>query len=1563
MRRGHSGIGGWRNEIPRHFRPRIGGNPHFRPPRSYGLLDGPRFPPPFNNNSRTVRFTTRSENSDRTPSDHSDRYRYRGNTYQRPHQQGERPSIPPLLQWTRPKGDCNRNTSKEPSNYYDQPADNFHVNSMGDVDHRHIPQTREVFNRPSHLISPWQSDHPLHTPVGKGRHTYGQDRGHANNPSAASIEYTGHRPPSSDHYGCNPTSVIDSSDTFSRSVDDTVDIVRKKLQNRNDPQLATDNFEDCQDKTPSDGQNLETRDNFQNYENEQPIRKRYQRQRVTDKSNCAKIKNKIVHQLFKMDKEKIHKLMDNPNSSTKFEYAINSLITESQNSFNRHLRSAAEKSLCGSSTEFIGNGNNTIYEDTFLKQMQCMLDPQDTVFLEDIKPFVMAEIIKVLQLNEYEQNYNVGEDSFATDSHDEHQNYYPYPNNSFRHDDVSTEDNYSMEHNISEADYQRSKSVEPTIHNYGGEDKMSHYSDPKPLFERRQRTKSFSYMQDSKVFETPFYGREMEEKSNKDINRSDTPRDLFDSNAEHFSEDEDPFAELDKQYHVAVDHDFIKRDDVSSPKQEPDQYNNDYMNTFKSEPLSPERNLKNTNKDMETQLHDMTKSPSKLSLPISMSVKEETKDTLLPCKQEPLSSAKPLQEKNENNISHDNENTSNKSESESKEIIKEIDKTDLSSNLKSTSSNSRKRSIDQRPSHRKEKRKKSESCASEQSKQILNKNIIINVNDCASKTIDKCETSKSIFNLFFSKEDNKTVSSNDKNCTEKHAKRKETPKKSEKDRTKRKDSTSSVHLTSPSENNNTNIMIGDTPIKSETKIILKPIDMFNELPKKSNVHQAHRNTAVPPTPSSTPKIEVIKNTKLKGPLCKQLLKRHVAVQVIRKVHAKHTQTPPSKCGTQSCQAKKKCVTRSVQTDVDVPDRTGNKSCDAFERMKEIDLEIQVLIQEKFKLYSSIENNQTGTSSNIGQTLGMTVLNVSPYDGEAENEAPDNIISEDAIVNDFANIPVEELEQIAMETVQEHEGETSKKFKRSRRSKVQEKSHSQSPVTVQKRKKTKAKSPNISLIEQIITDDRPLEDIISLDDLEMPQVKTKSKKKKTTTSKKKGTSKSKVVKPSNTIDYMLKECCVIVERLDITPYIKPIKSKTPGPVVGSIVIEDDITDINQKGIVLDTNTDTNLNMVYEQDVNIVEESIDNGIQFDMLDVSEDIVVGDSCEVKSLEDKEAVIEVTAPICEEIILDNSQSSVEDATTPPVGRAGECKMYDYSADENLRRDSVVVNGNADAVLALECVENNFLAACLDGNVYYFNNDGHLLTTLRGSNLAVTCLTIVKEKYGTTVYTGSLDSRIRYYDLETGLEKGPECNVLSPIQTMDRAWDTVFVGTRTGFVLQFECKNNMLIPVSSVKFSDQSILALRAMKEGPRKVLLVAARSENVTIKDAQTGLLLRTLVGPKMTVYSLLYEDGKVYCGTSSHQIHVFDYASGSHFGTHSGGKGAVCLRATGGLLFAGCYDGCVYVYREGESQPFAQIRGPSLMLLSLAVVGSKIIAGYKDRSLYIWKIPLSILQEMIL
>ncbi|KAI8425315.1 hypothetical protein MSG28_007087 [Choristoneura fumiferana] len=1582
MRRGHPGMGGWRNESPRHFRPRGGGVPHYRPPQSYQMdlpskyggprMAGPRLhrgAPHFNIHSgpRHDRYSYRPHINPHRLADRDDR----DHNYPPPHlRQKDSDHVSPyknILTY------CESRTS----------SDHSRVNNMGDVDHRQNFNMAETFSQPP----PWAN------PI-ENRRTSFDNRPHNratqyhNNMDGNQIpSFTAHRPPSSDHYGSNIPTAIDNSNSFSRSVDDTVDIVRKRLLNRSESQSNADN--PPAEQNPDDRPDVEpTTTTYQNEPQTPPAKKRIQRRRQNVQSNCDKIKNKIVHEIFKMDKDKMHKLMDNPNSSTKFEYAISSLITESQNSYDRHMRSLAEKSLCSSSAEFIQDDNNTIYEDTFLKQMQCILEPQDTVLLEDIKPLVMAELNKVLQLDEFDQRFDMVEEDPNYYQAEEPTNNANY-SNEYHYEDfskISPMSHYPEDDNAYYPEQPASQSSFTSMEAPASPETFHH--DPEPqLYERRVK-KTFDFDQMSQLKRESTESREQARQSadrerhklSEERRRCDTPAPIFDSNVEQLSDEEDPFADLDKQYHVAVDPNFIEAEldkqlmsATENNLSETDSINKmQLLDSVKDKPpivkkevlLSPEIAPKDIKKEIDSQILSIAKSPLKLSSSLNrvkrnhriahtpnISVKNELNH---------VSNANENNDTSTENLNHEINSDNDQDKNEIKDAQKESKKMENSDTAKSTiSSNARKRSIDQKPSHRKEKRKKSETLPVEANKQILNKNIIINVNDCSSKSIEKkCDAAKSIFNLYFPKDecekelpkDVKNVELSDKGYSDKYVKRKETPKKKEQD-PKRSRSLSTSHSNiSPKENINS---CSETQPKAELKIKLKSIDMFLENPKKiSSSHQAHRNSAQP-TISTTKKAEEKKPVIISK--CK--IKRHVATQIILpKTHVKDTQTAFPKI-SKFCQTEiKKIVVKATQTSPVTFEKSGIKSTDTFERMKEIDLEIQVLLQEKFKLYNSLEAKQS--SSNPMQNLGMTVLEVTPITenkDEVENEV---VLSEDAIVDEFTSIPVEELEQIALESVAEEPepSEPPTVQKRSKRQKLANRTRvkSQSPTVVRSNRKTN--TPNISLIEQIITDDRPLEDIISLDDLEVPEVKPATSKKKTKSrsqkaSKKKTAKKSKTVKPVNpaAIALGIRECFVALKREDLSRYTSTIPvTEQPKKDPGELSVIEETTTKSEVPDMTDVAEET---VVTEPDM-----------PFDMLDVSEDIVIGDECEIKS-EEKDAAERVDLPINEDVILDNSQSS-EDVAPAEVGHSDkECKLFDYSADETLKRDSVTVTGHADAVLAIECVENNFIAACLDGNVYHFNNDGQLLTTLRGSNLAVTCLTIVKEKYGTTVYTGSLDSRIRYYDLKTGLEKGPECNVLSPIQTMDRAWDTVFVGTRTGFVLQFECKNNMLIPVSTVKFSEQSILALRALKEGPRKVLLVAARSENVTIKDAQTGLLLRTLEGPKMTVYTLLYEDGKVYCGTSSHQIHVFDYASGSHWASHSGGKGCVCLRAAGGLLLAGCYDGCVYVYREGEGRPLAMLRGPSLMLLSLAVQGTKIIAGYKDRSLYIWKIPLSILKEMIL
>ncbi|XP_045502335.1 uncharacterized protein LOC123699447 [Colias croceus] len=1514
MRRGHQGIGGWRNETPRHYRPRNGGNPHFRPSRNFPLLSSPRFPPPGPRSHRP--------NFHRHESNDHDRSRYRSDlshysfTRSSDKQHHNERQILPLLQPNMKHGsNVSTNSYHGTSN-----PDRYHVNSMGDIDHRQIQHKRDF---KSHPIPPWNVDNQFQDIDDRAyNRTYKNDSMEQNKTQP---EYVGHRPPSSDHYGGNPISSIENSNTFSRSVDDTVNIVRKRLLSKNDSQHTPESRN--QEENVVDNSNIME---SASSHHEQPVKKKLPRQRQNIKVNCDKIKNKIFHQLFKMDKEKIHKLLDNPNSSTKFEYAINSLLTESQNSFNQHLRSVAEKSLCSSSTEFMENDNNTIYEDTFMKQMQCILDPQDTVLLEDIKPVVMAELSKVLQLDEFEHRFDTNEkNNFPslyqgdeTDYCHEYQDAYnprelPQSNTN---DSTNNTENYNYNF-VDQADnYYRPYEDQRTGQQSDDE--------PQPLFERRPRRKSCNFSRDrnnttekrnmrksvdSRL--TDYFPRE-----EKFIPKEEAPP-LFDANVE-LGDVEDTFAELDKQYHVAVDHDFIENDDLCNPV--PDFNKNPYSELNIKQEKNNIHDLQLLSQDSFNNRNNFQNDQSQFN--------PDTTNPLEDTTYQHSCQMKGMEVKNNNN------------DSENSNII--------TTPKTSASSNSRKRSIEQKPSHRKEKRKKmEENC--DTSHKTNNKNEILHDHDFINK--EKIQSSKSTSSVISKKNDKappseeRRKSSSEKNYSDKYVKRKESEVKQNNSR-KRQTSTSSNHSISP-KNNDTSKNL-HTPSKTETKITLKTIDIFTEQPKKVNLHQAYRNTA---QQSNTKKIAEIKPKPTYLLHQKSSKKHDVTTQVIKRLLTKETQTSDSKCSTSRfCQTvKTKCATKGIQTDVELPNKSnkGSKSTDTFERMKEIDLEIQVLLQEKFKLYNSLESKEGAVPM---QSLGMTVLNV----GTLDDNKGSNDDFEDDIVNNFTSIPEEELEQIAFETAQENQNQSFMSTRRNqRRKELQNRPDSESPHGYTKDKK-KSKSPNISLIEQIITDDRPLEDIISLDDLEVTPAKSKPKPRQRP--KKKAAPKRKRKTSPETVE--LKECYVLLIREDFSKY--SICNKVEEIVSDLVGIEDIKREFEDDvNYIADTRAGVSAGRVVPSEETIIEETIVNDLQFDMLDVSEDIVIGDHCEVKCTDEKEAIDHPDVPISEEIILDNSQSSMEDVTTPAESQGGECKLYDYSSDENLQRDSLIVSGNADAILAIECVEQNFLAAGLDGNVYYFNGDGQLITTLRGSNLAVTCLTIVKEKYGTTVYTGSLDSRIRYYDLETGLEKGPECNVLSPIQTMDRAWDTVFVGTRTGFVLQFECKNNMLIPVSTVKFSDQSILALRAMKEGPRKVLLVAARSENVTIRDAQTGLLLRTLCGPKMTVYTLLYEDGKVYCGTSSHQIQVFDYTSGAHVGTHEGGKGAVCLRATGGLVFAGCYDGCVYVYREGEPRPLAQLRGPSLMLLSLAVQGSKIIAGFKDRSLYIWKIPLCILQEMIL
>ncbi|XP_076666683.1 uncharacterized protein LOC143368161 isoform X2 [Andrena cerasifolii] len=277
--------------------------------------------------------------------------------------------------------------------------------------------------------------------------------------------------------------------------------------------------------------------------------------------------------------------------------------------------------------------------------------------------------------------------------------------------------------------------------------------------------------------------------------------------------------------------------------------------------------------------------------------------------------------------------------------------------------------------------------------------------------------------------------------------------------------------------------------------------------------------------------------------------------------------------------------------------------------------------------------------------------------------------------------------------------------------------------------------------------------------------------------------------------------------------------------------------------------------------------------------------------------------------------------------------------------------------ILDIKVFENSFLAASEDGRIYRYSQASNgILNIYKGHKAAVTCLYVFNTS-GTDInkewmFSGSLDGTLRCYNVTTGLQIRDTADVGSPIQCMDEAWGTIFIGTKSGHVSRYHVKSGA-IKANSIQFSDKSVLALKATNEGPRRVLIVASRSQPITIRDAQSGLFLRTICGQKShTVYSLMRDHNLIYCGTSSTSILVFDFTNGEQMMQYDAGVGIVCMRLFKQLLFAGCYDGNIYVFNTKDRRLVCSIPGPGNMLLSMEVIDNKIIAGSKDKRLQSWQ-----------
>ncbi|XP_023034114.2 uncharacterized protein LOC6647322 [Drosophila willistoni] len=267
-------------------------------------------------------------------------------------------------------------------------------------------------------------------------------------------------------------------------------------------------------------------------------------------------------------------------------------------------------------------------------------------------------------------------------------------------------------------------------------------------------------------------------------------------------------------------------------------------------------------------------------------------------------------------------------------------------------------------------------------------------------------------------------------------------------------------------------------------------------------------------------------------------------------------------------------------------------------------------------------------------------------------------------------------------------------------------------------------------------------------------------------------------------------------------------------------------------------------------------------------------------------------------------------------------------------------------------------IASSEDGDIYMFNIKNHKLERqITKHSEAITNMYLCKKD--SYLYTTSLDGFLKKSSLENLERVMQTVYFKEPLQSIDLAWDLAFIGSRWGNLFTFDVMTNKVME-SPLLSTGQSIIAVKATKEGPRKIVILGCKGNFVYMHDATTGLLLRRLTLPNdLNVYSLLLNDGHVYCGTQKNEIFKFDFASGNLVDKVSCGNGAVSMVAYGErYLLVGCYDGYIYVLDKLGCNQMGRFEGAGRMVLALAIAGDKVVTSSKDKSLVVLEIP----QQMI-
>ncbi|NXN21764.1 ZN106 protein, partial [Nycticryphes semicollaris] len=282
---------------------------------------------------------------------------------------------------------------------------------------------------------------------------------------------------------------------------------------------------------------------------------------------------------------------------------------------------------------------------------------------------------------------------------------------------------------------------------------------------------------------------------------------------------------------------------------------------------------------------------------------------------------------------------------------------------------------------------------------------------------------------------------------------------------------------------------------------------------------------------------------------------------------------------------------------------------------------------------------------------------------------------------------------------------------------------------------------------------------------------------------------------------------------------------------------------------------------------------------------------------------------------------------------------------------------GHLAAVNAIQIFGNLLYTCSADKTVCAYNLVSRKCVAIfEGHNSKVNCL-LVTQTNGkkAALYTGSSDHTINCYNIKTR-ECMAQFKLEDRVLCLHSRWRILYAGLANGTVVTFSIKNNKQLDTFECH-GPRAVSCLATAQEGARKLLVVGSYDCTISVRDAQNGLLLRTLEGHSKTILCMkAVVNDLVFSGSSDQSVHAHNIHTGELVRIYKGHNHAVTVvNILGKVMVTACLDKFVRVYELQSHDRLQVYGGHTDMIMCMTIHKSMIYTGCYDGSVRAVKLNL--------